>query len=74
MIPRSCTKTRDALVKVVLKAYEKWYTILDNDKTSLPDLLEAFEHLDISQDVKTGKNQIKEKIRPIKPGDEIIIL
>ena len=33
MIPRSCTKTRDALVKVVSKAYERWYANLDNNKT-----------------------------------------
>ena len=74
VIPRTCTKTRDSLVKVVLKAYEKWYAVLDNNKTSLHDLLKTFKHLDFCFKVETGKNEIKEKIRPIKPGDEIMIL
>ena len=61
-------------MKVVSKAYDRWYAILENEKTTLHVLLKTFDHLDFSFDVKIGKNEIKKQLQPIKHGDEIILL
>ena len=74
-IPENCTKTRDSLAKVVLKTYEKWEEILQNENCTLEDLLSTFEHIDdFCFDVQKAKKYIRKRIRPICPGDEILIL
>ena len=46
-----------------------------NDETTLPELLEVFGYLeDFSFNLTRGKKQIPKFIRPIKTGDEIIML
>ena len=74
-IPKSCTRTRQALQKVIFKTYDKWDEVLANDKTTLPDLIETFEHLeDYSFNLTIGKKEIRRFIKPIKTGDEILML
>ena len=44
-VPENCTRTRDALCKIILSAYDKWDDTLSN-ASSLGDLLEGFPDLD----------------------------
>jgi hypothetical protein len=75
VIPENCCKTRDSLSKLILKAYNQWDKVLQNGSCTLLDLLSTFEHIDdFSYDVTQGKRDIRLKIRPINPGDEVLIL
>ena len=74
-IPQNCTGTRQALEKIVLETYNKWDEVLANDGTTLPELLETFEHLDdFSFNIIKGKDEIRRLIKPIKTGDEVLML
>ena len=74
-IPQNCTGTRQALEKLVLDTYNIWEEVLANDKTTLPELLETFEHLeDFSFNLTKGKNDIRTFIKPIKTGEEVLML
>ena len=49
--------------------------MLASDETTVPELLETFEHLeDFSFNLTIVKKQIRKFIKPIKTGDEIIML
>ena len=74
-IPESCTGTRQALEKVVLKTYDNWDEVLANDETTLTELLETFDHVeDFSFNLIDGKKEIRRFIKPIKTGNEILML
>ena len=74
-IPKNCTDTRQALGKVVFETYDKWDEVLTNDETTLTELLETFEHVeDFSFDLAKGKKEIRRFIKPIRTGDEILML
>ena len=74
VIPPTCTRTREALVKVVLSAYDAWDDAL-NKATSLFDLLEAFPNEeDFSFEFKKGKQDIRRIWSPIQPGEEILMM
>ena len=74
-IPESCTGTRQALEKVVFKTYDKWDEVLANDETTLTELLETFDHVeDFSFNLINGKKEIRRFIKPIKTGNEILML
>ena len=73
-IPKHCTGTRQAMEKVVLERYDKWDEVLTNDGTA-PELLETFDHIeDFSFNLAEGKKEIHRFIKPIKTGNEILML
>ena len=74
-IPESCTGTRHALEKVIFETYDKWDEVLTNDETTLTELLETFDHIeDFSFNLTEGKKEIRRFIKPIKTGNEILML
>ena len=73
-IPPTCTRTREALVKVVLSAYDTWDKALNN-ANHLFDLLEAFPNEeDFSFEFEKGKQDIRRSLHPIEPGEEILMM
>ena len=74
-IPKNCTRTREALSRIILENYNRWDNVLNDESCSRPDLLETFDHVeDFSFHVPTAKIEIRKIIQPIRPGKEIIIL
>ena len=46
------------MAKVVMKTYDTWEKVLENDSCTLENLLTTFEHIDdFSFDVQRGKYQ-----------------
>ena len=72
-IPEKCTKTRAALVKIVMAAYDKWDKILNNKSITMVDLFTNFEHVQ-GFSVDLSKDDIKALINPIRHGDEVLLM
>ena len=61
--------------KFVFERFDKWDEVLANDGTTLPEMLETFDHIeDFSFDLTESKKEIRRFIKPIKTGNEILML
>ena len=73
-VPENCTRTREALMNIVMSAYDEWDETLNN-ANCLSDLLDGFpDEEDFSFDFEKGKQDIRQSLRPITPGEEILMM
>ena len=73
-IPNKCSMTRESLYSLVKAKYDEWDKVLNDPNTELPDLIEAFDSVDDCEDICEAKAFIRNKIKLMLPGDEILVM
>ena len=73
-IPNKCSMTRESLYSLVKAKYDEWNKVLNDPNTELPDLIEAFDFVDDCEDICEAKALIRNKIKLMLPGDEILVM
>ena len=73
-LPKEYTKTRQSLCTFLMVVYSKWYDILCDEYTTIPDLIATFNVIADWEDITEAKAVFREKIQLIVPGDEILIM
>ena len=73
-LPTNFSRTRKSLCALLLSKYSEWEEVLGTKNTDNLDLLQSFDNFQPSS-LKPSKvkKQLKDKIRILIPGDEIII-
>ena len=73
-VPKKCPITRKAFSDLLVNKYDIWEKTLNNPKTKFSDLLHVFDFLvPFSKGIPEALKEIRERIRPLKPGNEVLV-
>ena len=74
-LPQQCSKSRKVLCDLLLMKYSQWEKVLEDKNTDSNHLLKIFFNFQpFSPNPEEAKKELKNKIRILIPGDEIIIM